>query len=98
MKKSTYLKKFGFKKPNLSIFLGGADSPGSEKTKNPWEADGASRRSSLSTKPEVMVTGSDGDQNAQNGAGVGKTPMPKLMSLLPVSYKRSYSILKGVIF
>jgi len=62
---------------------GGADSPGSEKTKNPWEADGASRRSSLSTKPEVMVTGSDGDQNAQNGAGVGKTPMPKLMSLLP---------------
>ena len=38
-----------------------------------------------------MVTGSDGDQNAQNGAGVGKTPMPKLMSLLPVSYKRSDS-------
>ena len=36
-----------------------------------------------------MVTGSDGDQNAQNGAGAGKTPMPKLMSLLPVSYKRS---------
>ena len=73
------------------MFLGGADSPGSEKTKNPWETDGASRRSSLSTKPEVMVTGSDGDQNAQNGAGVGKTPMPKLMSLLPVSYKRSNS-------
>ena len=45
-----------------------------------------------------MVTGSDGDQNAQNGAGVGKTPMPKLMSLLPVSYKRSYSRLKCVIF
>ena len=38
-----------------------------------------------------MVTGSDGDQNAQNGAGVGKTPMPKLMSLLPVSYKPSDS-------
>lgn len=45
-----------------------------------------------------MVTGSDGDQNAQNGAGVGKTPVPKLMSLLPVSINVRIADLKVSFF
>merc|ERR1711963_979098 len=58
------------------------DSPGPEKTKNPWESEGASRRSSISAKPEVLVTGSEEQGKGANGEA-GKTSMPRLMSLLP---------------
>ena len=67
------------------IFQGRPDSPGPEKTKNPWESEGASRRSSISAKPEVLVTTSATEEPANAQAeGGGKMTVPRLMSLLPV--------------
>ena len=66
-------------------FLGHPDSPGPEKTKNPWESEAGSRRSSITAKPEVLVTGSEEPGKSQSGEGAGKTSAPRLMSLLPVS-------------
>ena len=76
------------------FWLGGLESPGPEKTENPWDSVAASRRSSISSvKPEVLVTtipSVDKEDEDRASAGSEKMTMSRLMTLLPVSQKCTF--------